>query len=76
MSSDEANMIARIDERTQLILEMLGKKASSESVEAMEKRFEAHIETHVTKSSLLAAWGGTAVAILLAAVGFLRGSSD
>ena len=76
MSTEEANMIARIDERTQLILEILEKKASEESVAAVAKRLDVHESSHVTKSGLIAAWGGTAVALLIAFIGFLRGSSN
>lgn len=77
MSTEEANMIARIDERTQLILEMLDKKASEESVvAAVAKRLDEHESSHVTKSGLIAAWSGTAVALLIAFVSFLRGSTN
>ena len=76
MSSEEANMIARIDERTQLILEMLDKKASEESVSTVVRRLDAHESSHVTKNGLIAAWGGTAVALLIAFIGFLRGSTN
>ena len=76
MSDDDASRIARIDERTQLILEMLEKKASEESVAAVSRRLDVHESSHVTKNGLIAAWGGTAVALLIAFVSFLRGSTN
>ena len=76
MSDDDASRIARIDERTQLILEMLEKKASEESVAAVNRRLDNHESSHISKSGLLAAWAGTAVAIILGFVGFMRGGTN
>ena len=74
MSTDEANMIARIDERTQLILEMLDKKASQEAVDAVAQRLEFHETAHVSRGGLFAAWGGTALAAGIAIFGIFRGA--
>ncbi|HSW65341.1 MAG TPA: hypothetical protein VLH56_18840 [Dissulfurispiraceae bacterium] len=76
MPDEDMHIIARIDERTRLILEMLEKKASEESVEALTKRLDKHESSHVSKSSLLAAWAGTIAAIVLGFIGFMRGGTN
>ena len=64
--------IARIDERTLMILKGQEKLATVERVQAVEGRVDRHITSHVTKGGLLAAWGGVAVAIGFGIVGMFK----
>jgi hypothetical protein len=60
--------IARIDERTLMILKGQEKLATVESVKHVNGRIDRHIKSHITKGGLFVSWAGIAVAI---GVGFM-----
>lgn len=64
--------IARIDERTLMILKGQEKLATVERVQAVEGRVDRHITSHVTKGGLLATWAGIAVAIGVGVMGMFK----
>lgn len=73
--SDYPNLsaaIARIDERTLMILDGQKKLATVESVQSVEKKVDGHLNAHISKNGLLVSWAGVAVAIGLGLVGLMK----
>ncbi|MFA5911837.1 MAG: hypothetical protein WC815_23905 [Vicinamibacterales bacterium] len=73
--ADDKAMLARIDERTQAIMQRLDGLASCERVDALEGRIDRHVETHDKKGGVIATWVGIAVAAVLGLAGIVKGST-
>ena len=71
--SETAAMIARIDERTKVIVETIPTLATRERVDAVEEKLDTHLETHVSRGGIIAAWAGVAVALVLGLLGLIKG---
>lgn len=71
-NADFAGMLARIDERTKMLVDNMDKLATIESVSAVRDKLENHIDAHQNKGGVIATWVGIGSALFVGIMGYFK----